>query len=68
MINLISVGLAEYNFRQHVASDIGIDQKYLHADNTKSQFYSDQIANWTRENEMLLNSEKTKAWQDLASR
>ena len=29
VINLITCGLANYNFKQHVASDIGISHKYL---------------------------------------
>ena len=29
MINLIFAGLASYNFKQHVASDIGVDQLFL---------------------------------------
>ena len=37
IINLVSVGLSMYNFKQHVASDIGIDQKYLSSDNINSQ-------------------------------
>ena len=37
VINLITVGLTSYNFKQHVASDIGINQKYLLSKYTKSQ-------------------------------
>ena len=36
-LNLIVVGLSSYNFRNHAASDIGIDQKYLPSQNFLSQ-------------------------------
>ena len=60
MINLISVGLASYNFKQHVASDIGVDQSYLKTENILSQSYMDKITKWTKENKMKLNAKKTK--------
>ena len=42
LINLITVGLASYNFKQHVASDI-IDQLFVPAENVQSQLYMDNI-------------------------
>ena len=59
-LNLILCGLSSYNFRNHVASDVGIDQKYLPSENFKSQSYLDQLENWTTENKMKLNVEKSK--------
>ena len=43
VINLISVGLTSYNFKAHVASDIGINQSYLPTENLQSQVYLDKI-------------------------
>ena len=60
IINLISVGIASYNFKLHVASDIGIDNKYLPQENCQSQTYLKNIEQWTEEKEMKLNSEKSK--------
>ena len=60
MINLLSVGLASYNFKQHVASDIGINQKYLSNENIQTQQYSQSISEWTNKNKMKLNVKKTK--------
>ena len=60
VINLISIGLASYNFKQHVASDIGIDQKYLINKKTKSQQYMNEICKWTDSQKMKLNEEKSK--------
>ena len=60
IINLISVGLAEYNFKLHVASDIGIDQLFLPPENIRSQENLNKIEDWTATNKMKLNKEKTK--------
>ena len=60
LINLIMVGLSSYNFKNHVASDIGIDQLYLPCDNIKSQTYMDNISEWTQQKQMSLNEKKSK--------
>ena len=59
-LNLILLGLSSYNFKEHVASDIGIDQKYLPSSNIKSQRYLDSIEDWTKNNLMKLNVKKSK--------
>ena len=60
VINLITVGIASYNFKQHVASDIGIDQLYIPSENIKSQSYMNNISEWTVRNKMQLNESKSK--------
>ena len=60
IINLVAVGLSSYNFTQHVASDIGVDQLYLPGQNVLSQSYMDRICGWTESKKMLLNKEKSK--------
>ena len=50
--------LTDYNFYQHVASDVGIDQKYLPASNYTAQDNLNYIGNWTKENLMKLNEAK----------
>ena len=40
VINLISIGLTSYHFKTHVASDIGIDQSFLPAQNLHSSLQS----------------------------
>ena len=66
--------LTEYDFKQHVASDIGIGQKFIDPRSCKMQENLNTIATWTDENLMQLNEEKsnyiifTKARQDFASR
>ena len=60
IINLIAVGLAAYNFKQHVASDVGINQLFLPSENIASQSYMNNICDWTEKNQMQLNERKTK--------
>ena len=60
IINLIMSGLIAYNFKQHVASDIGNHGNFLPAGNIRSQNHLDKIENWTKQNQMILNTRKTK--------
>ena len=58
-LNLILLGLSEYNFKSHLASDIGIGQKYLPSENFQSQGYLNRIEQWTEDNMMKLNAKKS---------
>ena len=40
MVNLITAGISSYNFKNHVASDIGVDHSYLPSTNIQSHSYS----------------------------
>ena len=59
LINLITCGIASYNFWNHVASDIAINQKFLPSQNCNSQNQLDSVKQWT-DKLMKLNKEKTK--------
>ena len=59
-LNLFLLGLSSYNFRNHVASDIGTNQKFLPNCHIQSQDYLDQIQTWTNQNKMKLNVDKSK--------
>ena len=50
--------LVEYDFHQHVASDVGVEDLFLPATNYGTQDCLDSISNWTEENKMRLNSDK----------
>ena len=39
--------LTEYNFKQHVASDVGIDELYVDPENLTTQNTLNNIASWT---------------------
>ena len=58
-LNLILIGLASYNFKYHVASDIGTNQKFLSAENFESQEYLKKIEDWTNLNKAKLNVGKS---------
>ena len=59
IINLLSIGLANYNIHNHVPSDIGTDRLYIDSANLKSQEHLEKISSWTDEKKMKLNTDKT---------
>ena len=66
--------LINYDFNQHVASDIGIDQKFLPSSKYELQDKFDDISEWTKQNLMLLNETKsnyiiyTRSKQEFSTR
>ena len=50
--------LVDYDFQNHVASDIGIDQQYLPATAYSTQDHLNQAVNWRNENLMRINEAK----------
>ena len=48
----------EYNFLEHVASDVGVDEVFLPTENFSTQNSLNSIAAWTEENKMELNEKK----------
>ena len=57
--------LVEYDFTQHVASDVGVDQMFLPATNYGTQDTLNFISYWTVENKMRLNTAKCTSLHDL---
>ena len=47
--------LTEYNFKQHVASDIGIDELYVPPTSIGTQDTLNKISDWIETNMMKLN-------------
>jgi hypothetical protein len=76
ILELVMIGgiLTEYDFHQHVASDIGIGEKFLPPQQLETQPRLNWIADWTDQNLMRLNEEKTnyliftRAQQKFATR
>ena len=66
--------LYEYDVWSHVPSDVGIDQKFLHPQNTKVQGHLNFVQNWTTNNLMKINSSKSnymvfsRSKEDFATR
>ena len=50
--------LTDYDFLNHVASDIGIDDQFLSPDTNPTQANLNFVSNWTNENLMKLNEQK----------
>ena len=66
--------LTDYNFHNHVSSDIGIEHKYLPASSYDLQGHLNSISQWTQENLMKINGKKcdymifSRAKVDFATR
>ena len=61
ILNLISQGLATYNFKNHVASDIDASHnQFLPQENFNSQTLLNRIGDWTDSKLMKLNTDKSK--------
>ena len=50
--------LREYDFYQHVGSEMGIDQDFLPLDSFRTQDKLDRISAWTAQKLIKLNEEK----------
>ena len=57
---LTNIGLASYNFKNNVSSNLPYHNQIIPRDNLKSQQYLDSIQKWTEEKQMVLNEKKTK--------
>ena len=59
IVNLITIGLSSYNFRQHVASDIPEHGQFVNPDNLLTQNYIHTLDKWSDLHLMKLNEKKT---------
>ena len=50
--------LKHYNFQDHVASDIAVEEKFISPDNLATQGHLQKISDWTRDSKMKLNEGK----------
>jgi len=60
VIELLSIGLASYNVKKQVPSDIPTHNQVIEANNLKSQTYLKDLSDWTMKKKMVLNEKKTK--------
>jgi hypothetical protein len=51
--------LIDDNFTEHVASDVGIDEKFLPTNRCRTQDINNSITKWTKDNKMKLNESKS---------
>ena len=50
--------LIDYNFLEHVASDVGIDEQFLPPHSNRMQETLDSVSDWTDQNLMRINEKK----------
>ena len=60
LINLIAIGLTQYDIKSHVPSDISVESLFLSSSKYNSQAILNNVAEWTETKKMKLNEEKTK--------
>ena len=51
--------LIDYNFSEHIASDVGLDEKFLPANRCRTQDINNSLTDWTKKNKMKLNESKS---------
>ena len=60
LINLVNIGIEEYDLKTHVPSNIPVHNQIIRAEKLKSQKYIEEISDWTDRMKMVLNIKKTK--------
>ena len=60
IIYLMNVGLASYNSKQHIPSNVPVHNQFLPAQHLRSQKDLEKIGEWTKKQKMRLNLKKTK--------
>ena len=60
LINLVNIGIEEYNLKEHVPNNIPVHNQIIRGDKLKTQRYIEEISEWTDSNKMVLNVKKTK--------
>ena len=61
IIYLLNIGIASYNVRAHVPSDIPEHNQVILAENLKTSKHLEEISEWTKKKKMQLNLKKTKS-------
>ena len=56
---LLAEKLIQYDFTNHVASDISESNMFLPTESTKMQGHLNKLSEWTKDNLMILNEEKS---------
>ena len=60
IINLLSIGLATYNSKQHIPSNIPDNNLFIPNEHLESQKYLEKLNQWTERQQMEINVEKPK--------
>ena len=60
VVNLVQAGLACYNFRSQVATDIAVDNQFLPPENFQTPKHLKKISEWTDQKIMILSEKKSQ--------
>ena len=60
IVNVLTIGITSYKFKNHVPSDIPTNNLYIPPQNLKSHQHLKDIEQWTDNQKMKLNTQKTK--------
>ena len=58
---LTNIGMASYNFKNHVSSKLPFHNQIIPRNSLKTQKYLDSIQGWMEDRKMVLNEKKTKS-------
>ena len=61
IVNLLTVGISSFNLKHEVPSDIPVHNQIIPAENLISQKWLNEINDWTMNQKMMINENKTKA-------
>ena len=59
-INLLLVGMASHNLKNQVPNDINMNNQIIPPQHLKPQTFLDKIHEWTKNQKMVINEDKTK--------
>ena len=60
IVNLITIGIASFNIKAQVPSDILDNNQIIPSSNLRSQHFLDEINLWTKNQKMMINQKKSK--------
>ena len=60
VINLVNIGLASFNVKTQVPSNLPSHNQFIPSEHLKTKKYLENIKDWATDNQMKLNSKKTK--------
>ena len=60
-MNLLTIGISTFHLKNQVPSDIPVHNQIIPAENTQSQEWLNKINDWTTNQKMEINENKTKA-------
>ena len=60
VVNLLTIGIANFNLKAQVPNDIATRDLYIPAENLKTQNIIMNLTKWTDKKQMILNQNKSK--------